>query len=121
MNDTTVAAGITDAIVDFDGEGDSGQIDSVTAQSDGRTAELPDTQVTIHTVTWGREITCGTRDCGLSDAVVELCYGFLEHEHGGWENNDGAYGEFRFDVRARTIELEFNARYSDVFTETSDL
>ncbi len=34
----------------------------------------------------------------------------------GWENNDGAYGEFTLNVEQRTITLEFNGRYSDVHT-----
>ena len=38
--------------------------------------------------------------------------------HGGWENNDGAYGEFCFDASARSIHLEFNERFtsSELFT-----
>ena len=38
--------------------------------------------------------------------------------HGGWENNDGAYGEFCFDASARCIHLEFNERFtsSELFT-----
>ena len=38
----------------------------------------------------------------------------LEQTHGGWENNDGAYGEFTFDVAERTIKLDFNERISDI-------
>jgi hypothetical protein len=37
----------------------------------------------------------------------------MEQEHGGWENNDGAYGEFQINVADRTIELEFYSRYTD--------
>jgi hypothetical protein len=32
--------------------------------------------------------------------------------HCGWENNDGAYGDFIFDVAKRTITLDFNERYT---------
>jgi hypothetical protein len=53
-------------------------------------------------------------DQPLRDAIETLCYDYLEQEHGGWENNDGAYGEFQFDVAERTIELEFSSRYTDV-------
>jgi hypothetical protein len=31
-------------------------------------------------------------------------------KHGGWENNEGAYGEFTFDVAQRTITLDYNER-----------
>jgi hypothetical protein len=37
-------------------------------------------------------------------------------EHGGWENNDDAYGTFTFDVPERTIEPEFNGRFTDIAT-----
>jgi hypothetical protein len=32
----------------------------------------------------------------------------------GWENNDGAFGTFVFDVADRTITLEHNERYTEV-------
>ena len=41
-----------------------------------------------------------------------VAYDFLSETHGGWENNDGAYGEFSFDVAARTITLDYNERYT---------
>jgi hypothetical protein len=46
----------------------------------------------------------------VSDVVEALAYDLLEEEHGGWENNDGAYGEFRFDVTDRTISLAYHER-----------
>jgi hypothetical protein len=54
----------------------------------------------------------------MAEAIEQLCYDFLEQEHGGWENNDGAFGEFTFNVAERTVELEFNGRFSD-FTTSS--
>ena len=52
------------------------------------------------------------------DVVEQLAYDFLSDTHGGWENNDGAYGEFCFDAGARCIHLEFNERFtsSELFT-----
>ena len=44
------------------------------------------------------------------NAGVQLAYDFLEEVHDGWENEDGAYGEFVFDVGERTIRLEYNER-----------
>ena len=46
----------------------------------------------------------------VRDAIEKLAYDFLEEEHDGWENEDGAYGEFTFDVGERTIRLEYNER-----------
>jgi hypothetical protein len=31
--------------------------------------------------------------------------------HDGWENSDGAYGDFTFDIAERTITLDYNERY----------
>lgn len=59
-----------------------------------------------------------TEERSLSHGIEILCYDFLEQEHGGWENNDGAYGEFTLNVADRTVELEFNGRYTDVHTTT---
>ena len=58
------------------------------------------------------------RRLSLEDVVEQLAYDFLSDTHGGWENNDGAYGEFCFDANARCIHLEFNERFtsSELFT-----
>jgi hypothetical protein len=34
----------------------------------------------------------------LSDAIENVCYDSLSLHDYGWEDNDGAYGEFIFDV-----------------------
>lgn len=47
-------------------------------------------------------------------------YDFLSDTYGGWENNDGAYGEFCFDAAARTIHLEFNERFTSSELYTHD-
>jgi hypothetical protein len=49
----------------------------------------------------------------LSDALYQLAYDCLEEKHAGWENNEGAFGEFTFDVAARTATLDFNWRFID--------
>ena len=38
-------------------------------------------------------------------------YDFLAQTHSGWEDNEGAFGEFTFDIAARTITLDYNERY----------
>jgi hypothetical protein len=49
----------------------------------------------------------------LNSEIKTLCYDYLAQKHDGWENNEGAYGTFEFDVRNRTVNLEFNARFVD--------
>jgi hypothetical protein len=111
------AAGITELTIDFDGEGDSGQIDGVGARAGDTPATLPATPITLHRVRWDSD-QMQTVETTLPDAVETLCYAYLSQEHDGWENNDGAYGMFEFDVAARTIHLDFNARFTDVHSSS---
>jgi hypothetical protein len=113
--DALQAAKVTSVEVEFDGVGDSGQIDGITADQDSSIVELPSAPLTIHQVHFGTTDP-STASLPLPEAIEALCYDCLEQVHGGWENNDGAYGTFTFDVSKRTIELEFNGRFTDVAT-----
>ena len=55
----------------------------------------------------------------LEAAVETLAWDYLEIYY-GWENNDGAFGTFVFDVSARTITLEHNERYTEVNTTSHE-
>ena len=48
----------------------------------------------------------------IQEAIETLVYDFLRQVHSGWEINDGAYGDFIFDVAERTIKLDYNERYT---------
>jgi hypothetical protein len=115
--DALASTSITSIKVEFDGYGDSGQINGVAASSVDAPAELPQTMITIQTVSWGAtEIL--TAQSTLETAIENLCYDYLEQTHAGWENNDGGYGEFGIDVAKRSIELEFNGRFTDTWIDT---
>ena len=105
--------GITTISVEFDGEGDSGQINGISARAGDQPAQLPVTRIALQQVSWG-DTEATSSEFTLEAAVEALCYDYLEQEHGGWENNDGAYGEFHIDITERTIDLEFYSRYTDV-------
>lgn len=115
--DALAAAGISHVTVTFDGYGDSGQIDSVAAWNGEIAIDFPQTQVTYAALTWDKPAV-ELRQLSLEDVVEQLTYDFLSDAQGGWENDDGAYGEFCFDAAARTIHLEFNERFtsSELFT-----
>lgn len=115
--DALAAAGITTIVVSFDGAGDSGQIDDVTVYTGEQIVQLPATPVTLHRASWNR-IGLTPLVTDLREAVETLCYGYLEQEYDGWENDDGAYGIFELKVSGRTISLSFNGRYTAV-EETS--
>jgi hypothetical protein len=112
--DALATAGINTVNVTFDGEGDSGQIENILA--DG-SAEIPEIQVELQQTGWGTGKIDSSQST-LREAIETLCYDYLSQEHDGWENNDGAFGEFIFSVAAKTIELEFNGRFSDVHTSS---
>jgi hypothetical protein len=107
--DALAAAGITSILVHFDGSGDSGQIEGIDATAGDQPAEIPNGNIEIAQVRWGSPDIERTT-LSVRDAIENLTYDFLEQTHGGWENNEGAYGEFTFDVVQRTITLEYNER-----------
>ena len=67
--------------VKFDGNGDSGQIESAEDES-------------------GSIIN-------VSANVEDWCYNQLESSYGGWEINEGSSGQFIFNLAENTCELEF--------------
>ncbi len=107
--DELSAAGITSVLVTFDGVGDSGQIEGIDAAIDGAPAELPVVEIEIATPAWDGS-GLDRRTCTLPEAIETLAYHLLEESHGGWENNEGAFGEFTFTVAERTIALDYNER-----------
>jgi hypothetical protein len=118
--DALATTGITRVNVTFDGEGDSGQIEEIAFLRDGIAQPIPEIQIQLHSVAYGNQETAISQ-CPLGEAVKDLCYDYLSQEHGGWENNDGAYGEFIFNIAERTVELEFSGRYTDVHTTIHSL
>lgn len=107
--DALAAAGITIVVVTFDGYGDSGQIESIEAHAGDSPTTLPATAIEIATPTWdGSDLHRQTLP--VTEAIEALVYAFLEETHGGWENNEGAFGEFTFDVQERMIHLDYNER-----------
>lgn len=106
--------GVEQVTVEFDGGGDDGQIDG---------SDLPDKVSKI--VIKGSKVSQGTiyskdgptrqwkNDCTVGEIVDGICYEILESLYGGWENNDGAFGNFIFNVKKRSVSLEFNERYTE--------
>jgi len=105
------AAGITSVLVSFDGSGDSGQIEDIEARKENEQVSFPDGAIEIFSTSyWQPEISSHTLP--IEEAVERMAYDFLSETHGGWENNDGAFGEFVFDVENRTISLDYNERFT---------
>ena len=106
------AGSIASVVVTFDGSGDDGQIEDVTATtSDGQQAELPTGTMACREIGFDAAEPTVTM-VPVGDVLEHLAYGLLEQTHGGWEINDGAYGEFTFDVASCAVTLEYNERYT---------
>jgi hypothetical protein len=115
--DALAAANITSVTAEFGGEGDSGGIESVSANSGDTSIALSVGRVPVQQAQFGDAAPVATPHT-LRGAIEALCYDCLTLVHDGWENNDGAYGTFTFNVAVRTVELEFNGRFTDVATST---
>lgn len=88
--------------VEYDGCGDEGQLERITCFDE------QDKEVSIN----GHP--------KLEEAVQDFFYDVLECRYGGWENNEGAYGTFGWNLREDTLHHEHNARFTDVHTEEHD-
>lgn len=107
--DALASAGIVSVVVFFDGGGDSGQIESIDARDAAGEVPLPDVTVEFASPSYSDGID--RRTLRLYDAIETIAYDLLRSAYCGWENNDGAYGEFTFDVATSVISLDFNGRY----------
>ncbi len=105
------AAEITLVTAEFDGSGDSGQLDEpVGFNATNTVVAIPKADITIKTVDF-ESGAVNEESTSVRGFIEILAYEFLHDTHSGWENNDGAYGEFRFDGTDHTVTLEYNERY----------
>jgi hypothetical protein len=96
--DILAAAGITSLTVEFDGEGDSGQIESVIACAGEARIELPKTPVTLQDVSWnGDTVTDHTEPLPEAnrDALLRL------PGTGAWRLGEQRWGFRHVHVRCR--------------------
>jgi hypothetical protein len=111
--DALSAAGIDVVTVEFDGSGDSGQFEAPAGfDAENTEVAIPAGEITVKVVDFEtgtiREQTTTPREY-----IETLAYDFLESTHSGWEDGEGANGEFRFSLSERTITLDYNERYVD--------
>jgi hypothetical protein len=92
-------AGVDYVYINYDGCGDSGQIDSI---------EYTDRE--------GKPIDPAGKMTMTEDQLKDLFYDLTEARHPGWENNDGAFGEFEWDLMDDTLKHTHNDRFTDYDT-----
>jgi hypothetical protein len=109
--DALAAASITTVVINFDGYGDEGQIQNVEVKAGEKIVAMPAAHIELSRAVWDKTAPeCST--VSVTDAIEHFVYVLLGKTHYGWENNDGAYGDFTFDVAVRTITLDYNERYT---------
>lgn len=103
--------GVDSFTVSFDGSGDSGQIEDIDLEK-----KLLDIRVEGAKIKEGSRWENGSPTIvwknaeNLEELISSICYEVLEATCGGWEINEGSYGEFTFDVKKRKVTLDFNER-----------
>jgi hypothetical protein len=116
---------ITSVEVEFNGCGDSGQIEDTrfyrgkakVSDNDKTGDSLVEGAVIRENSTWDadkNEWIHHAKTPTIKELIEHICYDLLEANHGGWEINEGSYGEFVFNVGDTEIELQFNERIESV-------
>jgi len=115
--------------VQFDGSGDSGQMEEPEffrgaeanrvrlAPTDAVKNTLVEGALISNESTWDpkkKEWVYTTKTPTISELVESICYDLLENNHGGWEINAGSFGEFELKVGDTEIALEYNERVEEV-------
>jgi len=115
--DALAAAGITTVLVNFDGYGDSGQVERIEASAGDEDCALPPVDIDVASAQWGIAAIL-RQPKPVCEAIETLVYDVLNQTQRGWENGDGDGGEFTFDVAERTITLDYNERYMESHNST---
>lgn len=92
-------AGVACVHIQYDGCGDSGQIESIEYRDiDGKPVNIQE-KVAI-----------------TEDQLMDLFYDLTQARHPGWENNDGAFGEFEWNLTGDTLTHSHSDRFTDYDT-----
>ena len=107
------AAAVHTVVVAFDGSGDSGQIESVTGfDAANRVIDLPSDVIGQQAAVFDSaevQVTASS----VADAIESMAYEALSKRHGGWEIDEGSYGDITFTVVDQTIAVDLQARFTD--------
>lgn len=114
-----VALHISTVTAEYDGEGDSGQIQSIEAVTvENEQIDLSKTAPFTFPFYDNGDLTAFA---SLHDFVDTLCWELLELYHAGFENNDGGFGTFTFTVADKQAMLSHNARYTSFDTSAEEV
>lgn len=106
----------------FDGSGDSGQVDDIRVKPDTQRdilKEIIPFSLLDDGSTWCEETKSWkshpNKEGTLEELLEQIMYDNLsKNDCGGWEINEGSYGNLTFDVPRRKVSLDFNQRVVEV-------
>lgn len=112
--------GIARVLIGYDGEGDEGQTNDISAYSaDGTPIDLPKVDAECHQLK--HDGTLSSTIATLGDALDSFADEALCALHRGWEDGNGACGELELLVESRTVTLTHNSRFIDYDTDVTEL
>ena len=115
--DFFIDSGVKTCVVTFNGGGDDGQIGDITiSPKNPNFMERNVRGVKVHTgYSWdeknGNTSKYSKTEVTVEELIEHVCYQVLEKHFCGWEDNEGSFGEFRFNMKTRKIELDFNHNF----------
>lgn len=108
-------AGITRVDIDYDGEGDEGQINGITMYAGDKLLDALDEPRPLQ-ICINEQLQTFT---SWHQCIDELVWSILCEYHAGYEINDGGFGTVTIDVTNDLITIDHNDRVIDfVCTET---
>lgn len=112
--------GITRAVINFDGGGDDGQIQSVECEGLVKDLEKVDVNVVLNTIReefhegqWTEQVT-ETTPTNVRLLLENFAYTLLSSTGYDWVNNEGGYGEFVIDPFEENEEGEQGGIHLDL-------
>ena len=98
---------VSRAVIEYDGCGDEGQIESVEAfRANGES-------VSLETPPFALTVEGGEATTSLRDALDDYAWELLAVTHDGFEDCDGGHGTITIDVAKATVTLDHNQRFTD--------
>jgi hypothetical protein len=108
--------GVTEVDVEYDGEGDNGQVTD--AHAYGKDFQKIDL-AKPHPISIGEGEAVEHYE-SLEDCIEAFAWDVIGQHHDGFENNDGGYGTLTINVEAATITLQHSTRFVDSTTTETE-
>lgn len=110
-----IELGATVAEIDYNGSGDSGQVEEIRVLKNKKEVSLKDQHVSYYERQdqfngsgWNSSFTKKT--VSLEEALEKIAEDLLDYNGIDWYNNDGGYGIVRVDLKDQKLKLEHNQR-----------